>query len=240
MAMLVINCPECDKPIKVPADAVGKKVRCKNCEHVFVIKAPAAKDAIAPAGKKGPPAPAKPAKGAKPQQPAKPAKPTDDDDDGPPGGYGITDEEVDARCPQCAAKMKSEEAVICLRCGYNKITREVVRTRKIKETTGGDRFLWLLPGILAAVGVLLMIGYCCFHHFALPGIVIDNWDELTATKSRMEALKDDSVGFLQAAIIHPAVEVWIFVFMAFGAWKAGRFAVKRLIYNNEPPEVEEE
>ena len=225
MATLVINCPECDKAIKVPAEAVGKKVRCKNCEHVFVIKAPVARDAIAPAGKKEPSAPAKPAKGAKPdkaikpQQPAKPAKPAkptdDDDDDGPPGGYGMTDDEVDARCPQCAAKMQSEVAIICLRCGYNKVSRELVRTRKIKETTGGDKFLWLLPGILCVLLVLVLIGYCVFHHFALPGIVIANWDELTATKSRMEALKDDSVGFLQAALIHPAVEIWIFVFMAF-------------------------
>ena len=41
METIVISCPECDKQIKAPADAVGKKIRCKSCEHVFVIKAPA-------------------------------------------------------------------------------------------------------------------------------------------------------------------------------------------------------
>jgi DNA-directed RNA polymerase subunit M/transcription elongation factor TFIIS len=242
MATIVITCPECDKQIKLPAEAVGKKIRCKNCEHVFVVKPPAAREAISEAKTKPPAAPAK--KGAKPAKPAPAAKPPVDDDDetGPARrGYGITDLDLGIRCPQCAAEMKNEEQVICLNCGYNKVTRERIRTRKVKEVTGSDRFLWLLPGMLAVLGVLLMIGYCFFHHFALPGIMIDNWDDLTTNKglSRLEALKDDSVGFWQAAVVHPAIEVWLFVFLAFGAWKAGKFAYKRLVVNPNPPEIEE-
>jgi predicted Zn finger-like uncharacterized protein len=235
MAIIVITCPQCDKKIKVPDDKVGKKIRCKNCEHVFVIKPPAAQEAIAEAKTKPPAAPAKEAK------PAKPTKPSDDDDETGPSktGYGMTDLDLGVRCPQCAAELESEESIICLNCGYNRVTRELVRTRKIKEVTGGDKFVWLLPGILAALGVLLLIGYCFFHHFALPGIIIENWDTLTATKSRLEALKDDSVAFWQAALCHPAIELWIFVFIMFGCWKAGRFAYKRLIENPNPPEVEE-
>jgi predicted Zn finger-like uncharacterized protein len=244
MATIVINCPQCDRQIKVPSDAVGKKIRCKNCEHVFVIKPPPAGGGAISEAKTRPPVPAK--KGAKPakEAPADPEPPIkfqDDDDEAGPAkkGYGITDLDLGVRCPQCAAEMENEEQVICLNCGYNKVTRERIRTRKVKEVTGSDKFMWLLPGMLAAFGVLCMIGYCFFHHFALPGIMIDNWDQLTETKSRLEALKDDSVGFLQAAVVHPAIEVWLFVFIAFGCWRTGKFAYKRLIVNPNPPEVEE-
>ena len=238
MATIVISCPECDKKIKVPAETVGKKIRCKNCEHVFVIKAPSGQGAIAEAKTKPPAAPAK--KAAKPDKAAPAPKTDDDDEEGPAKlGYGMTDADLAIRCPQCASEMESAEQVICLNCGYNRVTRERMRTRKVAEVTGGDKFLWLLPGVLAVIGVLLMIGYCFFHHFALPGILISNWDDLTATKSRLEALKDDSVGFLEAVPIHPAVEVWLFVFIIFGCWKAGKFAYRRLYVNPNPPEVEE-
>ena len=240
MATMLITCPECDRQIKVPAETVGKKIRCKNCEHVFVIKAPPAAGAITEAKTKPPTVPDK--KGTKPAKPAPPPKSAEDEEEAGPAskGYGITDLDLGVRCPQCAAEMESEEQVICLNCGYNKVTRERIRTRKVKEVTGNDRFLWLLPGILAVLGVFTMIGYCFFHHFALPGIIIDNWDTLTQTKSRLEALKDDSVGFFQAMPVHPAIEVWLFVFVMFGCWKAGKFAYKRLIVNPNPPEVEEE
>ena len=254
MANIVITCPQCNKPIKVPAEKVGKKIRCKNCEHVFVIKAPAedaitaaktkppaAGDAITNAKTKPPAAPAK--KQAAPANPTPPLKPVDDDDETGPSktGYGITDLDLAVRCPQCASEMKDEEQVICLNCGYNKVTRERIRTRKIKEVTGGDKFMWLLPGIGAVVGVLAMIGYCIWHHFALPGVMINNWEELTTGKglSRLEALKDESVGFFEAAVVHPAIEVWLFVFIIFGCWKAGKFAYKRLVVDNQPPEIEE-
>jgi len=47
---ITITCPECGKTSTAPAVAVGRKVRCKNCEHVFVVAAPAGKKA-APAKK---------------------------------------------------------------------------------------------------------------------------------------------------------------------------------------------
>ena len=42
---ITIVCPECEKKINVPSEAVGKKVRCKGCEHVFVVAAPGGKKA---------------------------------------------------------------------------------------------------------------------------------------------------------------------------------------------------
>src|SRR5262245_13912362 len=65
---IVIPCPECEKQVRAPADAVGKKIRCKNCEHIFVIERPPGKadrDAI----KETPPKKDKVTKGPAPAHP---------------------------------------------------------------------------------------------------------------------------------------------------------------------------
>src|SRR4051794_36128687 len=122
-ASITVVCPECDKEMKAPADAEGKKIRCKGCGASFVAlpgvdeideieeieeEAPKKK----PAAKK--PVPAKKPEPKKPE--AKPAgKKKDDDEDANP--YGMTFEDLSARCPECANAMESEDAVICLHCG---------------------------------------------------------------------------------------------------------------------------
>ena len=215
-------------------------MRCKGCDHVFVIQAPGGAPRPAAQPAKSAKSASKPAaKPAQPAKPEKPAQPADDDED--PNPYVVTRLDETPRCPQCAAEMASPEAVICLECGFNTKTREQARTRKVRHATGGDKFLWLLPGILSVVGVLLLIGYCFFHHFALPGILIDKWDEyMEKHSSRIEALRkeSDNIEFWKAALVHPAIEVWIVVPIIFGCYKLGRIAVYRLIQHPEPPEVE--
>src|SRR5215470_14188672 len=102
METIVISCPECDKQIKAPADAVGRKIRCKSCEHVFVVKAPT--KAPAPIKPDRPAAKSskaeKPAKPASPPKPAKPAALTEEDGDSNPYQVAAFDEKP--RCPQCA------------------------------------------------------------------------------------------------------------------------------------------
>jgi len=249
METIAISCPECKRPIKAPAGAVGKKMRCKGCEHVFIIQAPAtaggvtAKPAAQPtkAGKPGvkPGKPPAPEKSVKPAKPEKPAALTGDEEEDP-NPYGVTHMDETPRCPQCAAEMASADAVICIHCGFNTRTREQVRTRKVRHATGGDKFMWLLPGILSAVAVLLLIGYCFFHHFALPNILEEKWDEyMEKHSSRIEVLKkEENIEMWKAALIHPAIEVWIIIPILFASYKLGRFAVNRLVYHREPPEVE--
>jgi DNA-directed RNA polymerase subunit RPC12/RpoP len=235
METIVISCPDCEKQIKAPGEAVGKKIRCKACGHVFVVKAPPkAGKATAKPGKSA--APPKGGKPAKPATPAKSARPADDDLDEDGNPYGVTDVKLGTRCPQCASEMTAGD-VICLACGYNTETREQFRMRKVKDITGGDKFLWLLPGILCILAVILMIAYLFFHHFALPGMMFDNWDKLLETKSRSEAIADESIGAL-AFLFHPGIELWIAVMLLIACYKAGRFAVRRLIFNPNPPEVE--
>jgi hypothetical protein len=232
MSSIVLNCPECDKQVKVPADAVGKKVRCKSCQHVFVAQQPGGKAAPAK------PAPVKAAKAAgKPGGPGKAAKKAVGHEEEAEGAYGVTDTELGVRCPQCADEME-EGQVVCLACGYNTQTRVQTRMRKVKDITGGDKFKWLLPGILCVLGIFLVVGYCFFHHFALPNILIDNWDKLVEDKGGRNAAAGDEASGGQGYLFYGAFELWMCIMAAFLCWGLGRFAVKRLIYNNQPPEVE--
>jgi predicted Zn finger-like uncharacterized protein len=67
------RCPQCQKAYKLPDDKRGKKVRCQDCSHVFVVGAPAAGAPDAPAPESvrpaAPKAPAKP----RPDAPGRPA-----------------------------------------------------------------------------------------------------------------------------------------------------------------------
>ncbi len=47
---VVIACPNCDKALKVPPAVFGKKIKCKHCQHAFVVQDP---DAPARPAKRG-------------------------------------------------------------------------------------------------------------------------------------------------------------------------------------------
>src|SRR5262249_6390873 len=155
---------------------------------------------------------AKPAKAAKPPKAEKPANPAPPPTTNKPanlipdeedrGAYGIAEDDEKLRCPQCAYIVE-EDTVICISCGFNLRTREQNRTRKVKETTGGERFFWLLPGVLAVLGVILVLGYCCFHYFAWPGILVDGWEAIEEKHGgRIQAIKkEESIGFWAGALI---------------------------------------
>lgn len=196
---IAISCPKCEKQINAPAELEGKKIRCKECRHVFTVKAPPR------------------AKAARPAKPA-PAAPADDDESKNP--YGVRDMEFLPRCPYCAKEMESEEAIICLHCGYNTRTRERIPFKKTYETTGGDRFVWLLPGILCALGVLWMIGNIVIFWTLFPKwefeYEVNWWSIFFALWAR----------------------IWFSVACVFIGFFFGKFAVQRLILNPTPPEKE--
>jgi predicted Zn finger-like uncharacterized protein len=207
---ITITCPECEKQMKVSADIIGKKIRCKGCSTVFPARAGAS--ATAAGGK----APAKAAGKAAAKKKA-PAKKDDDDEEATP--YGVTEETFTPRCPQCANEMESRDAVICLYCGYNLETREKARMRKIREVTGWDVFKWLLPGILCALAVVGLITwdilYCVF---------INDWIDEEAWYS-----------FIGGG----GVKMWLVIPTLFMIYYAAKFAIRRLIFNYTVPEVEE-
>jgi hypothetical protein len=208
MATIAISCPKCENQIKVPPDLEGKKIRCKECAYVFVVKVPPAAKAAAKAQK-----PDK--KAAKETEAA-----TQGDDDGDANPYQVTKQSFLPRCAYCAKEMESEEQVVCLHCGYNHRTRVRIQTEKTLEPTGGEWFIHLLPGILCALVVLLIIGDLCF-------IWINRADRYAAY--------DPDAWFNPFGL---GLAIWHSVIGIFIAFAAGRFAIKRLILHPRPPERE--
>ncbi len=133
--------------------------------------------------------------------------------------------------------MDEEGQVVCLECGFNTETRTIARRRRVKHITGQDTFMWLLPGILCVLAIIIMITYWCLHHFVFPGAFLDGWDAIYETKSRRETLADETIpGW--AFIFQPWFEMWIAIIFAFISYRLGKFAFKRLILHPTPPEVE--
>jgi hypothetical protein len=122
------------------------------------------------------------------------------------------------RCPHCANAMEDED-VVCLHCGYNTVTRTQARTRKVRHISGFDVFLWLLPGIACALAVITLLAvdivYCIF---------INEWVDQEAWYSFVGSL---------------GMKIWLVVPTLYIMYLATRFAIKRLILDNRPPEVEE-
>jgi hypothetical protein len=244
-----VSCPKCKKALRLPEELKGKKIRCKECGTIFPVGASAAAKPAGAAPKPKPaaaaPAKAKAAAAAKPQEPEESAGYGFLEDDGqakaeektkpaapPPvqpkpkgpvdesNPYGVTDTELTARCPHCAKEMESEDAIICLHCGYNTRTRMKAEMKVTYDTTGGDRFWWLLPGIINVLLIFFVIWLGYFFWFGLE----ETWQGV-----------DD---FTDTPTLSKGVRVWFEFGCAFAIYKCTRFAISRLILNPTPPEVE--
>ena len=237
----VIACPDCGKQVKVSDAHVGKKVKCKECGTVYPVKDPVGA-AAAPAPKKGPPAAPGKAKAtqAKPQaapKDAPPAPPADiarvnyrgdqDDEDEGPKEYVLakTDDSL-PRCPFCATEMASVDARICLHCGYNTRTRQRPEVKQVYGASGGQVFLWLLPGIFC---VLVMIGLLVWYIVFwanIEGWMADGWfeDEKGPPVTYLVGL---GPGFTRLYLALLTLAIYV---------PLGRFAYKRLVKNNKAPE----
>jgi hypothetical protein len=218
-ATISLSCPSCKKRMSGPAAAVGKKIKCKACNHVFVA---AAEGAPAPAPAKTPASKA-PAKAAGAATKAPPAKPTaeidknrllDPDDPEPGKGYLFEPDKADAvaRCPQCAYELESPEAILCLTCGYNLLTRVRLQTMKTYEMKFMDWVAWYTPTVLMALVCLGSIAFGVFLWTGLKWWYGDWW------------------------FSHFSVQIWFTVFAAAGAWASGKFVFKRVVYQPRPPE----
>ena len=210
---ITITCPECEKQLKASSEVLGKKIRCKACGATFVGRA--AKEPTAPAKKAAPKQAVKPA--AKPPAPS-PAE--DDEDDGK--AYGVTHEYLGRRCPNCTEPVE-ESQVVCIECGYNSSTRERARKIKVADTTGGDVFWWLLPGILCVIAVVILLTvYLLFVFLVSEASFSDNGSE-------------PWYDFLGGK----AIKIYTGLMALFIIYKCTRFAIKRLIQDNKPPEHED-
>jgi DNA-directed RNA polymerase subunit RPC12/RpoP len=220
----VIACPDCSKQIKVSEEVIGKKIRCKECGGIFPVKKP--KETVAAKN-----APAKKDGKAKPQDADQTKKKTaaelnEDDDDGKNPYALAKDEDGVARCPNCVQELESPDALICLHCGFNMVTRKRLEVQAVHEASGAEKFQWLLPGILAAIGVVTLL--------TLSIILMVN------TKDLMRGgLFHDLENGKDVWVIKPGCfMLFNGMISGFVCYHLGRIAYRRLVVDNKPPERE--
>lgn len=230
----VIACPDCSKQVRVSDEHVGKKIRCKGCGHVFPVTAPAADKPPAPKTKAAAPG-AQKTKAAQSAGPktkaaaATPLKPEDDPNhpDYDPNKYTL-EQSTDTlpRCPFCAKQMPSTEAIICLSCGYNTVTRQRPDIQQVYAPTATEWFLWLLPGILTVLAMIGMLVWYLFFWDLIAGWLEDSWfeDEKGPPPTYLGGC---SPGMFR--LYHALLIAFLYVPMI-------RFAYRRLITNYHPPE----
>jgi DNA-directed RNA polymerase subunit RPC12/RpoP len=200
MAAAIIRCLECEKTFKGREDLKGKRIRCPHCGASFVVGQFVKPDDPVPM-----------AKSAK-------AKPADDDDEEDANPFGMKTIPLKARCPNCANEMESEDAIICLYCGYNTQTRTLGQTKRtIKQTTEGA-ILWLMPGILSALSIVLLVLLQILYVIGLP------------------AVTRGSESIVWNLLCSEPIYLWLSMMLLGGIWLIGRFAFKRLILEPTPPE----
>lgn len=204
-----ISCPKCGKKSNAPTSVVGKKVKCKNCETVFPVKPPKSSVAAAPEAEE------------KIKLDFSDIEAVDEEDeDGPARSYGVTEgEEGIPRCPHCAGELEEADQVICLHCGYNLRTRAKAEVKTVYENTGSDVFMWLLPGIgcVVAIITLIVVDILCY-------VNRETW---------MDFMKaEDGTWYVKPGILPFYVSLFSLMFII----PLGKFAWKRLVVNNKPPE----
>jgi len=216
----VIACPDCGKQVKVAEENIGRKIKCKECQAVFPIRAPKE-------------TPAKKPTSAKPKDEPKPAKAKskavkkDDDDDDNPNPYSLAKDDLGIpRCPACTAELEDEEARICLECGFNLLTRQKAGTKAIYEATPEEKFKWRLPGILCSVGFVVLLVLT-----VIVMVKIKSW----MAGSMFEKDAEDGGGWW----LPPGFFIFINgMITLFACFYMGRFAYRRLVLHNMPPEQE--
>ncbi|GEM_PF-2815986 len=216
MAAPVITCPACTKKFKGKDGLEGKRIKCPLCATPFVVTSEQIK-AGAPAGAKdGPPIKMKEDKPAAAMKHQRVSWNKEDEDS---TGYKLGQFDLRARCPNCANLMESEEAIICVYCGYNLQTRTWGSTKRTTSVTGGQHFLHLLPGLLYFVLLITFVVGILFFCLELPPLIVGTWASI---------------------FDHESLRMWI-IGLALGfMWLFGLLTVKRLVLNPKPQEIEKE
>jgi predicted Zn finger-like uncharacterized protein len=133
--------------------------------------------------------------------------------------YGMTYEDLSTRCPQCAAKMESDDAIICLKCGYNLETRQMGKVVKAIAHTPFEILLWWMPGILCTATAAGLTAFVAYLWTKAPGVAEQN--------------PDSTLHWILGAF---PMRLWGGVVCAFIIWRTIKFGFNRLVRNTWPPE----
>jgi hypothetical protein len=201
----VITCPECSKKFKGKGDVQGKKVRCPFCKETFKVGAEADdKEAV---------------RAAKETAPPEPAAGTYNADDLDINPYGVTNQDLKNRCPNCANEMADANATICLFCGYNTLTRQWGKTVKTMAHTPGQIVMHLLPAIAVFAWIVILLCGLLYFSLILPNKVGNSW-----------------MSFLD----HESLRMWGTIIAMGVLWASGMFCYQRFICEPLPPEEEKD
>jgi hypothetical protein len=212
-----MNCPNCEKSLKIPPAVFGKKIKCKHCGHAFVVRDPDEKPAK----------PAKPAQPASPPPPPPPVKKPYEDDDEGPVNITVVEESDTARCPHCAKELDPPDAVVCIHCGFNNVTRAKAETKKVWAPSFEDWAQHLAPGITA---LSICIGLIVFN----VNCILNMREWLAGSFLEMD--EKDAAG-RQRYYIAPGAFIFFFLIISIPAFiPAAKFAYKRLVKEYRPPE----
>lgn len=241
-----VSCPNCNKVIRVPAEAVGKRVKCKSCSQVFTVPGedgpkPATAKPVKPATVK--PVTAKPAK-ARPtvveDDPPPAATPpmsfAEDDEDNPnaPKQYGVTKDDLDVpRCPFCAKELQDESARICLNCGYDMDERKRHASRKTYNRTTGDYVMWWLPAVIWFGVLSALLGFLIWLCINFGDIVQKNDTFSFMLNEDRNKLTDKKDYFIHPMACDVCCGVFILALSAFGGP-----VIWRRLKSPSPPEQE--
>ena len=216
--MLDIACPNCKKVIKVPAEFVGKKVKCKNCDQPFAVKDPGG---AKPSGAK--PAAPPPA----PEPPKKSRWDDEEDDETAKKPMAVIAEDDDPRCPHCAKLLDPPDALVCTECGFNNRTRAKAETKKVWAPTFVDWMSHLWPGIVA---LLIVIGLIVVDVICLTSM--REWLAGSFLESEEKSMTGDTKFYVPPG----AFSIWIAVMSLIAIVPATKFAWRRLVWNYRPEE----
>jgi hypothetical protein len=210
-----ITCPSCQKKFKSKADLRGKRIRCPFCSESFIVpvdtpepdeddvielKAAAPKDEPAPSDEPAPIALA----------------PADGEEETGDNPYGITELDIAPRCPNCAHEMPSAEAVVCLNCGYNTLTREWGKTEKLLGVSVGRHTMHLLPGFLCLLCLIACMVDRIAYSVYWPFMVAGSWADWTD---------------------HESLRMWGTMIGLASIFPLGRFCYRRFIVKPTPDEL---
>jgi hypothetical protein len=232
-ATLDVNCPKCKKAFKVPAEFVGRTIRCKSCQTPFEVTAPAGPKAakpVKPASAK--PAPPPPAPAANAPIPFK--KDDDEEEDFVPGQsanpYGVQKDDLDVpRCPFCAKELDPPDTQICLNCGYDMLARKRHGSKKTYALTTGDYIKHWLPGILCLCLIMCLITWdigCWMKQTEVAkGMWLDTDEKNPITGQPMWYVKPW------------CCPLWTTLVFIYIIWRAGKVVIRRLIVQWKPEET---
>jgi hypothetical protein len=224
-----MKCPECDEPLRIPPSVFGKKIKCKFCQHAFVVKDPnpAAKTKPAKPNKPGKAAEKPPVATAPPPPPPPPPKQNLWDEGEAEEDVSLIEEEDVARCPHCAKELDPPDALVCIHCGFNNLTRQKAEMKTVWAPDVMDWFMHLLPGLLALALVIaaIVLDVVCTMNMR-------DW----MTGGMLESDDIDASG-RKKMYVAPGAFIFLIIFLSLGVMiPSAKYAFKRLAIDYKPSE----